>query len=108
MTHIHVAFLLVFAASTAYSADDHYVCTIKVEHDLQDDGTVRTGRMSNIVVGQRFVVDRLTGIVRGNLVSTEGADKIVVVDKGSKANSFKSYWTHPRLASAPVAYLEIR
>lgn len=95
-------------AQCALAANEHYICTIKVEYALQDSGTVDKSKFSDYITGKKFVVDRVTGVVRGDFISTTGANNIVVVDRGSEANSFKSYWTHPRIASAPLAYLEIR
>jgi hypothetical protein len=103
-----VILMLSWSAASALGAEDHFVCTIKVEYDLSRQGQLEVAAMSRYSAGQRFVVDRLTGTVRGKFVSTAGANNLVVVDRGSSENSYKAYWTHPRLASSPVAYLEIR
>jgi hypothetical protein len=103
-----VALVLLPVAMPVLTADDHYVCTISVEYALTQDGRLQQSNWSERVKGQRFVVDRLTGSIRGNFITTAGADNVKVVDRGSSQNSYKSYWTHPRLASAPLGYLEIR
>jgi hypothetical protein len=79
--HAAVVLLVIACSGSVIAAEDHYICVIKAEYTLTDEGKLEVGPLSQYVVDQRLVVDRLTGIMRGKFLTTAGANNIVVVDR---------------------------
>lgn len=106
-----ICFLLCFAGTCGYSQDLLYRCKVKQVLSLSNQGTLVTSPKSyQINVGQEFVVDRNTGEIKGESISTRYARSFGIVDKGGREglnNHFKvsgviEHW-HPT-----VFFLEIQ
>lgn len=80
---------LVAFPSLAQAGLNTYECVIVEERNLTHDGKLDPTR-NQFAVGQRFHVDRITGVVLGARFMTPlDRAKATVVDRGSKEQSFR-------------------
>lgn len=66
-------------------AGDDYLCTVRAVYDLTDGGELAD---SPFGVGQRFSVNRETGVLTGGLEHPAWS-RVTVLDRGSTEQSFK-------------------
>lgn len=84
-------------------AGDDYLCTVRAVYDLTDGGELAN---SPFGVGQRFSVNRETGVLTGGLEHPAWS-RVTVLDRGSTEQSFKVVAVST--AEFPfLHYLEIR
>ena len=69
------------------SAVDDYKCTISGAFQVNSDGAQVTHALKSYIGGQ-FTVERSSGVMAGSLRNMY-ATKPIVIDRGSKENSFK-------------------
>lgn len=91
--------LSIFAAATfsapfAHAGTDYH-CTIERIYDAEGDSSPLLDSLRKIFVGKEFTVDRRSGVMIGALKNSVVTDP-VVVDSGSKDNSFKAVTTMRR------------
>lgn len=90
---------VVVAAATSLPTNVHagtdYRCTIEQSRDVDGDESTLIASQRKFYVGREFTVDRKSGIMIGALKNSY-ATAPVVVDVGSKGNSFKAVTTMRR------------
>ncbi|MBU1224120.1 MAG: hypothetical protein KKA22_01195 [Gammaproteobacteria bacterium] len=98
MKRIAFLFLIVTAATFTVSfahAGTDYRCTIERVYDADGDKSSLIDGERKLYVGKEFTVDRSSGAMIGALKNSYVTEP-VVVDRGSKDNSFKSVTTMRR------------
>lgn len=89
--------LVVTAATTApfAHAGTDYRCTIERIYDADGDKSQLIDGQRKLYIGREFTVDRSSGVMIGALKNSYMTEP-VVVDRGSKDNSFKAVTTMRR------------
>jgi hypothetical protein len=83
-----------FAAPFAHAGTD-YRCTIERIYDAEGDSSPLVDARRKLFVGKEFTVDRRSGVMIGALKNSFLTEPLVV-DRGSKDNSFKAVTTMRR------------
>ncbi|MFQ2720510.1 hypothetical protein ACK3YS_16395 [Aeromonas caviae] len=94
MTRIQFFSLALTTAATvsfAHAGTD-YRCTVERIFDADGDNSQQINGQRKLYIGKEFTVDRSSGVMMGALKNSY-MTKPVVVDRGSKDNSFKAVTT---------------
>lgn len=98
MTRIQFLLSLVVTATTtapfAHAGTD-YRCTIQRIYDADGDKSQLIDGQRKLYIGKEFTVDRRSGVMIGALKNSYMTEP-VVIDRGSKDNSFKAVTTMRR------------
>ncbi|WP_262111457.1 hypothetical protein [Aeromonas sp. Marseille-Q5825] len=97
MTRIQFFSLVLTSAATvsfAHAGTD-YRCTVERIFDADGDNSQLIDGQRKLYIGKEFTVDRRSGVMMGALKNSY-MTKPVVVDRGSKDNSFKAVTTMRR------------
>ena len=84
------AVALLLLSSFVRSAPLAYTCTVTHIYTLSDSGDIKTSSFEKHMRGSTFSVSRVTGEIIGEVVPTLMAKSTLVVNKGTKENSFKA------------------
>jgi len=85
--HFIVALVPAILSANAYTGPSAYNCVIKATYKLSDNGTLELLGLYN---GLRFAVSRKSGIVVGDVLTTELALSKEVIRFGDKRWSFEA------------------
>jgi hypothetical protein len=83
---------LLLITPSSFSEEMIFHCTVLQVMQVDDLGhldSISKEKISIVVIGTAFTIDRTTGAILGPNVSTEHAKSISVVDRGDKYNNFK-------------------
>ena len=82
--------ILLFLSGHVEAGEFSYTCEIIRVYDLSENGTLKTSGFEKHFKRSSFSVSRVTGQIIGEVVTTELAESIWVVNRGSTENSFKA------------------
>ncbi|WP_373018665.1 hypothetical protein [Thiomicrorhabdus sp.] len=101
--------LALIISSSAFSGPYSYACKIAGEYRVESkDGKLTTPKPNaKLYEGKDFNVDRKSGVVLG-AIDNSSYEKKVVLDRGSKQQSFKLIWYSYTGFGAAANYLTIR
>jgi hypothetical protein len=88
----------------AAAAMNSYQCQVINDASISDDGKISIYPES-LNIGQKFAVDRKTGIIIDNVFFHIGEPK--VVSYGGKDSAFKVIWMEANVRGMYVGYLEV-
>jgi hypothetical protein len=84
--HLIFSLLLLPAASTAGPLE--YVCTVKQELSVTDDGNLKPYK-NPIEIGNTFSIDRKTGKIIGRSFSNSTAREVQIITQGDSSRNFE-------------------
>ncbi len=87
MNRVLLFFVLCLPLASGAGPTD-YVCTIKQELSVTDDGNL-TPHKKPIEIGNTFAIDRKTGKILGRPFSNSTAREVKVITQGDKTHNFE-------------------
>jgi len=79
--------LLLAARPEAYASEGQYGCEVESFYRFENAEFLRNDESD--LIGERFSVDRSSGVISGFELSNEQAEERMVIDKGSSKQAFK-------------------
>lgn len=76
-------------SSVVYGSEGEYICKIEHVYGVSNVGSLEK-TWNGLFDGDEFIVDRASGAIRGDTLTTVLAKSTRVIEKGSTANAFKS------------------
>jgi hypothetical protein len=116
MKHLKLLFLITSICSAQVSASmPQYECEILSHSNLQNDGSLDKHQKSNDfdknLVGTKFVVDRKTGDVKGDVYfSNNYKKKLFFIEDGNSKRAFRAIWiqkSNQYTSFSGVVYIQI-
>jgi len=79
--------LLLAARPEAYASEEQYSCEVETFYRFANAEFLRNEKSD--LIGERFTVDRSSGVISGFELSNDQAEERMVIDKGSSKQAFK-------------------
>ncbi len=86
-----IFFITFLFCSFSYANSDTYSCVIMGEYKISDTGKLIPDDQ-NVYIGQKFNVERKSGVVLGGGVGNSSYPTKTVIDNGGKDQAYKLIW----------------
>ncbi len=97
--------IILLLSSPSHAEKSIYVCEVKSALYLSENGTFKK-REGNYGVGKKFIVDRSTGEMKGELTNNTGFSKLVLLNKGNSVQSLAAITTNRSSKTASYIYVQ--
>jgi hypothetical protein len=81
---------MLLISSTASAQPIDYTCEVKQTSTLDDFGLLKTKTIYDHLLGKSFVVNRVTGVISGDVfLKTSNYKKVTLISDGNQSNDFR-------------------
>lgn len=85
LTLLLMTIFSMLGSSLVLGGTTEYKCTVETEINTKNKSFIE----NSVFTGELFTVNRVTGLIKGELVSDKGYDKSIVLHPGDSKNGFK-------------------
>lgn len=105
MNFKYIFILICISQSSVLLAEGIYDCTVKNVLSLSETGTFEK-MDSNFGIGKRFIVDRATGEMKGQLANNKGLTRLELLNDGNSLQAFSAVSKNRSTRLASYIYVQ--